>query len=140
MARTDPGVPQEVRGSSLLEVLVAVFVLGVGLVGMAAAQTIAHVTVRDLETQAVALMDFASAWEGLRLGNAAGGGVSTGPGWSCRWAGDGHDPVALPAGQAPAPGQVCHQVQCTAAQCRVQVRWGGSLRVGMDGLVQSGWP
>jgi len=117
------------RGGSLVEVLVAVLILALGLLGVAAVQTAALRNAGGSLESAQAAIHGQSILESMR-GNRSGvlAGAYTTGGFAC----------TPPAGTSRASADIrrwleslqqaigasaCGQIACSAAACRVAVRW-----------------
>lgn len=127
------------RGSSLLEVLIAVLILGIGMLGMAALQA---VTLKNSGSsaerssaviQSYAMLDMMRAnREAARAGQYNQGWLCEAPGGNSRITGDLDRWIGqLQQGMG---SSACGRIACGAAQCTVGVRWDDSR--GTDGAEQ----
>lgn len=130
------------RGTSLLEVLIALLVLAVGMLGMAALQAVTLKNSNSSAARSQAIMQTYSMFDRLRLNRevARAGGFNV-TAWTCAAASaDPDDPDddtdysvfnawLIEVQGALGPG-ACGRVQCGANDCKVAVRWDDSRATG----------
>ncbi len=129
-------------GSSLLEVLIAVLILAVGMLGMAALQAVTLKNSNSSAARSQAVMQSYSLLDRLRLNRelAMNGGFNV-TGWTCVAAaaapGDPADDTDysvfngwLDNVQGVLGGSACGRVQCGADACTVGVRWDDTRATG----------
>lgn len=141
--RSISGSNMKQRGSSLLEVLIAVLVLAVGMLGMAALQSITLKNSNSSSGRSQAVIQTYSLFDTMRLTRAAAqAGMYNVSGWTC-------SPGTPPAGSTSDfsvfnswLGQVqatlgdpsaCGKVVCSATSCTVGIRWDDSRATGGSG-------
>lgn len=124
-----PGSRAGQSGASLLEVLIAVLILAIGLLGIAALQA---VTLRNMQSSAdrtVAVIQTYAMFDMMRANRltALGGGYDT-AGFICE-APTGTTRTALDTArwitqmQQAMGGTACGAIACDPGACRVQLRW-----------------
>lgn len=132
------------RGSSLLEVMIAVLVLAIGLLGIAALQA---VTLRNSGSSAERSNAVIQSYAMLDMMRANRGAARAGQynqGWNC-------EPEENPTGriasdfstwlvqlQQSVAASACGRIQCGSAQCTVGVRWDDSRGTGGSDAQQAG--
>lgn len=127
-------------GSSLLEVMIAVLILAVGMLGMAALQAVTLKNSNSSAARSQAIMQTYSMFDRLRLNRevAMNGGYNV-TGWTCTSAAaSGPDDTTnysvfngwLGNLQNVLGAGACGRVQCGANQCVVGVRWDDSRGTG----------
>lgn len=127
-------------GSSLLEVLIAVLVLGIGMLGMAALQAVTLKNSNSSAARSQAVMQTYSMLDRLRLNRdlAMKGGFNVGT-WTCTAAAaaddDDHTDYSAFNGwlanvQGVLGADACGRIQCGANQCTVGVRWDDTRATG----------
>lgn len=124
------------RGASLLEVLIALLVLAIGMLGMAALQS---VTLRNSNSslgRSQAVIQTYSVFDMLRLDRArAQQGAYDVPDWKCQAAApaSGDDVFNEWLGQVQAnlgDPTACGRIDCEANECTVGIRWDDSRPTG----------
>lgn len=137
MNATSKPLPQSgsQRGASLLEVLIAVLILSIGMLGMAALQAVTLKNSNSSAGRSQAAMQTYSAFDTLRLDReGAMSGAYNVPNWTCVAAtNDPADPTDTTdysvfnswlGGLEAAMGEgTCGRINCSAASCIVGVRW-----------------
>lgn len=134
--------PGRQRGTSLLEVLIAVLILAVGMLGMAALQAVTLKNSNSSAARSQAIMQTYSMFDRLRLNRemATAGGYNV-TGWTCATAAaDPDDPdddtdysvfnTWLGELQGALGAGACGRVECGADECVVGVRWDDSRATG----------
>jgi type IV pilus assembly protein PilV len=128
-------------GVSMIEVLIAVLIMGIGLLGMAAMQTTALRNSQSALERSQAAMHTYALLDAMRANSdAAGIGAYDLAAWTCGPpAADGtlvtndlidwFDKVQKDSALGDT---ACVTIQCDAAQCRVDVRWNDSRGTGGD--------
>jgi type IV pilus assembly protein PilV len=114
------------RGFTLIEVMIAVFVLSIGLLGVAALQLTAKKSSHQAWQRAQAVLLADSILERLRMNPSAAASYHTGIGSS-----------ALGAGTRTTPGQDCSTQSCTAAQMAAWDLWNWERRMDGKAIVDS---
>lgn len=129
-------------GSSLLEVMIAVLILAVGMLGMAALQAVTLKNSNSSAARTQAVMQSYSMLDRLRLNRElAGSGGFNVTGWTCAEAAAAPDDAAddtdysvfngwLANVQDVLGASACGRVECAANQCTVGVRWDDSRATG----------
>lgn len=135
MARR-PLPPPDQRGASLLEVLIAVLILGVGMLGMAALQSVTLKNSNSSSGRSQAVIHTYSMLDSLRLvRDQASTGAFNVASWSCaaRTAatGDSTDYSIFNGWLADVQKSLgdpnaCGRVNCNAETCTVGIRWDDS--------------
>lgn len=133
---------QSQRGSSLLEVLIAVLVLAVGMLGMAALQSITLKNSNSSSGRSQAVIQTYSLFDTMRLDRAAANaGTYNVSSWTCAaatpptgstsnysvfnaWLGQVQSTLGDPA--------ACGRVVCSSASCTVGIRWDDTRATGGD--------
>lgn len=129
-------------GSSLLEVLIAVLILAVGMLGMAALQAVTLKNSNSSSARSQAVMHTYSLFDRMRLNRniAMAGGYNVG--WTCAAAADSPDSADddavdfsvfngwLANVQGELGPDACGRIQCGANACTVGVRWDDSRGTG----------
>lgn len=130
------------RGASLLEVLIAVLILSIGMLGMAALQAVTLKNSSSSASRSQAAMQTYSLFDTLRLDRAgAMSGAYNVPSWTCAAAtNDPEDPADTAdysvfnswlGGLVTAMGEgTCGRINCSSASCTVGVRWLDSRATG----------
>lgn len=136
-----PGARRQ-SGSSLLEVLIAVLVLAIGMLGMAALQSITLRNSNSSSGRSQAVIQTYSLMDSLRLNRtAAQAGTYNVSSWTCASAtaatGSTADYSVFNAwlGQVQSTlgdPNACGRVVCSAASCTVGIRWDDSRATGGD--------
>ncbi|MGY1424264.1 type IV pilus modification protein PilV [Lysobacter sp. A289] len=129
-------------GTSLLEVLIAVLIMAVGMLGMAALQAVTLKNSNSSTARSQAVMQTYSLFDRLRLNRIAAMGGSYNVGWSCTSAADDPDVAdddstdfsvfngwLVNLQNELGPG-TCGRIQCAADSCTVGVRWDDSRGTG----------
>jgi len=138
-----PGIGRKHHaGSSLLEVLIAVLILAVGMLGMAALQAVTLKNSNSSAARSQAVMQSYSMLDRLRLNREmAMDGSFNVTGWTCAAAAADPDGPAddtdysvfngwLQEVQGVLGSGACGRIQCGAAQCTVGVRWDDTRATG----------
>jgi type IV pilus assembly protein PilV len=122
-------------GSSLLEVLIAVVILAIGMLGMAALQAITLKNTGSASQRSTAVMQSYAMFDLMRANAGAARAGQYNQGWLCE----------APAGgtrisndlrtwitqlQAGMGSTACGRITCGSASCTVGVRWDDSLGTG----------
>jgi type IV pilus assembly protein PilV len=129
-------------GTSLLEVLIAVLILAVGMLGMAALQAVTLKNSNSSTARSQAVMQTYSLFDRMRLNRniAMAGGYNVD--WSCAAAADNPDVDDddavdfsvfngwLANVQDELGSDACGRIQCGANACTVGVRWDDSRGTG----------
>lgn len=129
--RRAPGSAAAVRGVGLIEVLVAVLVLAIGLLGVAAMQATALRNSQSSLERSQGVVHVYTILEAMRANpNAARAGAYD-MGWTCADPGGGNlianDKQAwILALQQNLGDTACGQVACVGALCTISVRWDDS--------------
>lgn len=125
------------RGSSLLEVLIAVVILAIGMLGMAALQAITIKNTGSASQRSTAIMQTYAMFDLMRANPGAARAGQYNQGWLCE----------APAGgtritndlrtwitqlQAGMGSTACGRINCASATCTVGVRWDDSLGTAGD--------
>jgi type IV pilus assembly protein PilV len=122
------------RGATLIEVMVAVVVLSIGLLGVAALQASALRSNQSSFDRSQAVIHSYSVLDAMRANaNAAREGAYNTGGWMCAPPGAG-DRVSAELstwitgmqGVQGMGGSACGRISCDATRCQVSVRWDDS--------------
>ncbi|KGM57619.1 hypothetical protein N799_06105 [Lysobacter arseniciresistens ZS79] len=129
-------------GTSLLEVLIAVLILAVGMLGMAALQAVTLKNSNSSTARSQAVMQTYSLFDRMRLDRATAMAGGYNVGWTCAAAADNPDSADDDAVDYSVfngwlanlqdelgPG-TCGRIQCAADACTVGVRWDDSRGTG----------
>jgi type IV pilus assembly protein PilV len=124
--------PRRARGATLLEVLIAVLIMAVGLLGIAALQSVSLRNTQGASERSNAVIQSYAMFDMLRANRDAARAGSYDEGWRCeipedlttrinadraRWI------LQLQASMGPT---ACGRVTCGAVACEVGVRWDDS--------------
>ena len=136
-----PGIPRTQRGASLIEVLIAVLIMGIGLLGIAAMQTTALRNSQSSLERSQAVIQSYTIFEAMRSNRAdALGGAYNTAGWICAApTGTSHaarDSIAWINSMKETMGvagdtTTCGNIACVAATgiCTVGIQWDDSRAV-----------
>ncbi|GAB1596401.1 type IV pilus modification protein PilV [Lysobacter claricitrinus] len=126
---------REQRGSSLLEVLIAVVILAVGMLGMAALQVVTLRNTGSAAQRSAAIMQSYAMFDLMRANSAAARAGQYNQGWLCQ----------APAGgtritndistwitqlQGSMGDTACGRIACGSTSCQVSVKWDESRSAG----------
>lgn len=134
-----PSSRQGQSGASLLEVLIAVLILAIGLLGIAALQAVTLRNMQSSSDRTVAVIQTYAMFDMMRANRASaqGGAYNTGgficeaPGGATRSALDTARWIAQ--AQAAMGPTACGAIDCNAAgRCDVQMRWNELRATGGD--------
>lgn len=133
--RNRPSVRRLQGGASLLEVLIAVLVLAIGLLGLAAMSAMTLKNSNSSAARSQATMQVYSLFDTLRLdrGRAAAGAYNVSV-WTCAAAADPDSGVDYSVfngwlGQVQASlgdPEACGQLVCSTASCTAGIKWDDS--------------
>lgn len=126
------------RGATLLEVLIAVLIMAVGLLGIAALQSVSLRNTQGASERSNAVIQSYAMFDMLRANRdvARAGGYDEG--WRCEVPDDLSNRIDADRGrwitqlQASMGPTACGRVTCGAVQCEVGVRWDDSRATGGD--------
>lgn len=123
------------RGASLLEVMIAVLVLAVGMLGMAALQAVTLKNSGSAAQRSAAVIQSYAMLDMMRANLAAARAGQYNQTWQCAAAAGGSrvkSDVGQWIGQLKTSmgPSACGQIQCTPLQCSVAVRWDDSRGTG----------
>ncbi len=134
-SRRAPASPLRMRGVGLIEVLIAVLVLAVGLLGIAAMQATALRNSQSALERSIAVTQSYAILDAMRANQAVAsiGGYDLAMTCAVPAAGtlaqnDLHDWIT--GLQASLGAAACGAISCTDVQCRVDVQWDDSRGVG----------
>lgn len=136
-----PHFPGRQSGSSLLEVLIAVLVLAIGLLGMAAMSAVTIKNSNSSAARSQAVMHVYSLMDTLRLNRADAVGGAYNVGWECSAqtsdADTGFDATVFNGWlgvvqQSLGDPQACGRIACGVESCSVGIRWNDSRGTGGD--------
>lgn len=129
-------------GTSLLEVLIAVLILAVGMLGMAALQAVTLKNSNSSTARSQAVMQIYSLFDRLRLDRATAMAGGYDVGWTCAAAADNPDSADddtvdysvfngwLSNVQSELGPDACGRIDCAPDSCTVGVRWDDSRGTG----------
>lgn len=133
--RAGTAMPRTQRGASLLEVLIAVVMLAIGMLGMAALQAITLKNTGSAAQRSSAVIQSYAMLDMMRANRDAARAGQYNQGWLCAAPGGGAR-VANDVGQwigqlQGAMGEAaCGRINCGANTCEVGVRWDDSRGTG----------
>lgn len=133
--RTGAAMPRAQRGASLLEVLIAVLILAIGMLGMAALQAITLKNTGSAAQRSAAVIQSYAMLDMMRANRDAARAGQYNQGWLCEAPGGGgrvSNDIAQWIGQLHgAMGETaCGRIACGANNCEVGVRWDDSRGTG----------
>ena len=139
--RRQPRASRQQRGASLLEVLIAVLILAVGMLGMAALQAITLKNTGSAAQRSSAVIQSYAIFDLMRANRDAARAGQYNQGWLCEAPGGGNrinNDISQWIGQLKgAMGEsACGRIACGANDCRVGVRWDDSRGTGGDAAQQ----
>lgn len=130
------------RGASLLEVLIAVLVLAIGMLGMAALQAVTIKNSNSASARSLGVIQVYSLFDTLRLNRAAATNGVYNIGWTCNTTStppEGSDADysvfngwLAQAGAELGDSEACGMINCGPAACTVGLRWKDELATGGD--------
>lgn len=129
--------PRSQRGASLLEVLIAVLILAVGMLGMAALQAITLKNTGSAAQRSSAVIQSYAMFDLMRANRDAARAGQYNQGWLCAAPGGGTrigNDIGQWIGQLQdVMGEsACGRITCGADDCEVGVRWDDSRATGGD--------
>lgn len=135
MIRTNRPQRHRQRGSSLLEVLIAVLVLSVGMLGMAALQAVTLKNTGSAAQRSAAVIQSYAMLDMMRANRDAARAGQYNQGWLCETptgASRINNDLALWIGQMQTSlgPSACGRIQCGANDCEIGVRWDDSRGTG----------
>jgi type IV pilus assembly protein PilV len=125
------------RGASLIEVMIAVLVLAVGMLGMAALQAVTLKNSGSAAQRSTAIIQSYAMLDMMRANLDAARAGQYNQGWLCEAPGSGtriNNDISQWIGQLQAAmGETaCGRITCGANECEVGVRWDDSRGSGGD--------
>lgn len=144
-ARTPRPRSTRQSGSSLLEVLVAVLVLAIGLLGMAAMSAVTIKNSNSSAARSQAVVHVYSVMDRLRISRVQAAGGAFNVGWQCE--AQASDPDAgfdstlfngwlAEVQQGLGDAEACGRIACAAESCTVGIRWNDSRATGGDDALE----
>lgn len=136
-----PGNPAaRQRGASLIEVLIAVLVLAIGLLGIAAMQAAALRASQSAYVRSQGVVNTYSIIEAMRANRGAARAGSYNMDWTCAVPAAGTDIISvdqnfwLDTVQENLGDDACGRVACVGTFCTVEVRWNDERAGGIAAL------
>ena len=116
------------KGSSLLEVLIAVVILAVGMLGMAALQVVTLRNTGSAAQRSAAIMQTYAMFDLMRANSAAARAGQYNQGWLCQAPAGGsriNNDLAtwITQLQSTMGDTACGRITCSSASCQVGVKW-----------------